>query len=156
MAWQWRHGLMYLFAFAGWYPHYLYLKTLSKKIHQIYLLRGGKYCRLVLNELGGERISTWITINDMHLLTSDMKRFDDTYDFLTSEGQMKHEIGVEMDYLLYHGTPVNNEIIYFLKEGTVHQPELFDNVVKGYNIDDTDFEINTEDNTRWLEPTKNY
>lgn len=43
-----------------------------------------------------------------------------------------------------------------MKEGTVHEPEILEQVVKGYNIDTTDFVINTEDNVRWLEPTKNY
>ena len=42
-----------------------------------------------------------------------------------------------------------------MKEGTVHQPEVFDMVVKGYNIDTSDFVINTEDNVRFNEPNHN-
>jgi len=42
-----------------------------------------------------------------------------------------------------------------MKEGTVYEPELFEVVARGYNVDTSDFEINTEDNVRWHEPTKN-
>jgi len=43
-----------------------------------------------------------------------------------------------------------------MKEGTVHQPEVYEWVMKGYNIDTSDFVINTEDNVRAFEPNKNY
>ncbi len=43
-----------------------------------------------------------------------------------------------------------------MKEGKVHEPELLEQVAKGYNIDTSDYEINTEDNIRWGEPTNNY
>jgi hypothetical protein len=51
---------------------------------------------------------------------------------------------------------VQDQIINFMKEGTVHQPEIFEMVLKGYNIDTSDFTINTEDNLRFAEPNKNY
>jgi hypothetical protein len=39
-----------------------------------------------------------------------------------------------------------------VKEGsTIHHPELFEAAVKGYNIDTTDFVINTADNVRYRE-----
>ena len=43
-----------------------------------------------------------------------------------------------------------------MKEGTVHNPEVFEMVLKGYNIDTSDFVINTENSVRFLEPTNNY
>jgi hypothetical protein len=43
-----------------------------------------------------------------------------------------------------------------MKEGTVHQPEIFDMVMKGYNIDTTDFSINTTETLRFAEPNANY
>jgi len=42
-----------------------------------------------------------------------------------------------------------------MKEGIVHQPEIFEQVVKGYNIDTSDFVINTADNIRHREPNAN-
>jgi len=55
-----------------------------------------------------------------------------------------------------HAITVQDEIIYFMKEGTVHQPEVFEMVMKGYNIDTSDFEINTAHNVRFKEPNDNY
>lgn len=43
-----------------------------------------------------------------------------------------------------------------MKEGSVHQPEVFEMVLKGYNIDTSDFVINTDNTMRHAEPTKNY
>lgn len=45
--------------------------------------------------------------------------------------------------------------LHFKNYGTVHHPELFEAVVKGYNIDTTDFVINTADNMRFREPNHN-
>jgi hypothetical protein len=42
-------------------------------------------------------------------------------------------------------------ILRFKSHGTVHEPELFEAAIKGYNIDTTDFVINTADNIRFRE-----
>ncbi len=154
LSWQIRHGIFYAFGLFGWFPHYYYIKGLLRKVHKIYLLRGGKYCRLVLNEISGNELITWVTINDMKLLNKAMDRYENI-EFLTSEGQMKHEVGVELDYITISGAALNHEHLYFLKEGTVHQPEIFEQILYANNIDDSDYEINTEDNIRYLEPNHN-
>lgn len=93
----------------------------------------------------------------MHLLSQDLKRFDDEKaEFLTTEGKLKYEVGIQCDHIHITISNANNEVVYLMKEGTVHHPEILEQVVKGYNIDTTDFVINTEDNVRWLEPNKNY
>ena len=43
-----------------------------------------------------------------------------------------------------------------MKEGTVHQPEVFEMCMKGYNIDTSDFTINTDNTVRFAEPNKNF
>jgi len=105
----------------------------------------------------GEEHNTWMTISESSLLSKCHKRFvdDDNEPILTDVGQLMHEVALQLQYFMYFGYYHNNENIYFMKEGTVHQPELFESVLRGYNIDTTDYEINTEDNIRWLEPTKN-
>ena len=158
MAWQMKHGFIYISTIFGWLPHLAYVRALMKKIHKIYLMRGGKYCRVVCMNFWSEHKNSWITINDVNLLSKDYKRFEEEQnaDFLTNEGQLKYELGVQMDAFTIYNTTHNNEVIYFMKEGTVHEPELFEMVMKGYNIDTSDCVINTEDNERWLEPHKNY
>jgi hypothetical protein len=61
-----------------------------------------------------------------------------------------------LDHYVDHSITVQDEIIYFMKEGTVHNPEVFEMVLKGYNIDTSDFTINTDHSVRYLEPTHNY
>jgi hypothetical protein len=156
MTWYLRHLIGYTGFFVSWMPHYFYLLSLSRKINKIYLMRGGKYLRLQTNEYYGEKMNVWITIRDLHLLNKDLNRFDDSLEFLNKEGQLLHDVGVQVDHYLHKGIPHNDEVIYFIKEGKVHSPEVFDMVVRGYNIDDSDYEINTEDNIRWFEPDRNY
>jgi len=54
------------------------------------------------------------------------------------------------------GVTAQNTLIYFMKEGTVHHPELFEAAVKGYNIDTSDFVINTAHNVRAREGNDNH
>lgn len=54
-----------------------------------------------------------------------------------------------------HAVMVQDQIVNFMKEGTVHQPEIFEWVMKGYNIDTSNFVINTAETTRFNEPNKN-
>ena len=75
---------------------------------------------------------------------------------LNKDGTLNYEVGIQVDNMNIAVSPVNDEIVYLMKEGTVHEPEILEQVAKGYNIDTTDFVINTEDNTRWLEPNANY
>jgi len=42
-----------------------------------------------------------------------------------------------------------------MKEGTIHHPELFEAIVKGYNIDTSNFVINTAHNLRVREGDHN-
>jgi len=55
-----------------------------------------------------------------------------------------------------HAINHQDEIVQFMKEGTVHQPEVFDMVLKGYNIDTIDYVINTDHSVRTYEGTANY
>ena len=121
-------------------------------------MRGGKYCRVTCMNFWSEQKNSWITIKEINLLSKDYKRFEEEQnaDFLNTEGQLKYELGVQMDSFNIYNTMQNDEVIYFMKEGCVHEPELFEMDMKGYHIDTSDCEINTEDNTRWLEPNKNY
>lgn len=63
---------------------------------------------------------------------------------------------MQLDNYMDHAVTVQDEIIFFMKEGTVHQPEIYEMVMKGYNIDTSDFTINTAHNVRFKEPNANY
>ena len=93
------------------------------------------------------------------MLTEGAKEFADPAEdenFLKPTGQLKYEVYVQLDHYIDHNIPVQDQMISFMKEGIVHQPEIFEQVMKGYNIDTSDFTINTEDNLRFNEPNKNF
>jgi hypothetical protein len=159
-SWNWMITCSFLygsFCFA-WMPHVMYWKSLDRKIHKLFLLRGGKYVRIWTQNPLGDRFYSWAHICEMHLISEDYNRFVEDVDsenFLTKTGQLKYEVQVQLDNYVEHAITQQDECISFMKEGTVHQPELFEQVVKGYNIDTSDFSINTEDNIRFNEPNLN-
>ena len=143
----------------AWLPLALYWKHLDKKIHKMYLLRGGKYVRIWTMNPMGDRFYSWAHICEFNLLTEDGEDFANPVEdenFLNKAGQLKYEAMVQLDNYVDHAVTVQDETIYFMKEGTVHQPEVFDMVLKGYNIDTSDFVINTDHSVRFGEPTNNY
>jgi hypothetical protein len=79
----------------------------------------------------------------------------ESLEFLTDEGQLRFETALQIENFTYFNTPQHDDVVFFMKEGSVHDPEIFEQTLRGYNIDTTDFEINTEDNFRALEANKN-
>ena len=159
MSWQFTTSFLYLSHMFAWMPHVMYWKNLDKHIHKLFLLRGGKYCRIWTQNPMGDRFYSWINNCEIRLLTEDYEDFADPVeeeDFLKKAGQLKYEVQVQLDHYVDHAVVVQDQIVYFMKEGTVHQPEVFEWVMKGYNIDTSDFTINTEDNIRFNEPNKNF
>jgi hypothetical protein len=56
-------------------PHVLYWKHLDKKIHKLYLLRGGKYVRIYTQNVMGDRFTSWANICEFNLLDEKYERF---------------------------------------------------------------------------------
>lgn len=157
--WKWQVicSIFYLVNSFAWMPHVLYWKMLDRKIYKFYLLRGGKYVKIYNMNPSGDQFFSWATINEFHLLTEDYQDFadKDNTEFLNKEGQLKYEVQTQLENYVDHYVTVQDEIIYFMKEGTVHQPEIFEMVLRGYNIDTSNFVINTENNLRYMEPHHN-
>jgi len=159
MSWQFCLSVFYLSNCFAWMPHALYWKHLDKKMNKVYLLRGGKYLRLWTQNPMGDRWYSWCNINELHLLTEDYEDFADPVEDeqpMKKNGQLKYEVQFQLDHYTDHAITVQDEILYLMKEGTVHQPEVLEMVLKGYNIDTSDFTINTDDSVRHLEPNKNF
>ena len=157
-SWQFLSVLFYGANAVGWLPHVLYWKHLEKKIHKLYLLRGGKYVRIWTQNPMGDRFYSWAHICEFNLLTENYEDFAEPVEdekFLNKTGQLKYELQVQLDNYVDHAVMVQDETIYFMKEGTVHQPEVFEWVMKGYNIDTSDFTINTDHSVRFNEPNHN-
>lgn len=106
-----------------------------------------------LATMSGENITVWTETKMFHPLTEDKMQFADRDDaeFLTEEGQLKHELAVQADHFTEKGCTQQDIVLTFMKEGVIHHPELFEAAMKGYNIDTSDFVINTAHNLRAYE-----
>ena len=105
--WKWQLTLSLLYGVNcfAWLPLALYWKSLDKKIHKMYLLRGGKYVRLWTMNPMGDRYYSWAHICEMNLLTEDYEDFAfpvEDEDFLSKAGQLKYEVQVQLDHYVDH------------------------------------------------------
>ena len=157
LSWEFRYSFIPLCFFLC-FPRVWYIWSFNRRIEKMSLLRGGKVVKLEGRTIYGDIHYAWVHTKEFRPITEDFKNFDDrdNAEFLDEKGDLKYELAVECDRYVFQGTTYDNENIFFLKEGTVHQPELFEAIVKGYNIDTSDFTINTAHNDRAYEPSYNY
>jgi len=141
-----------------WIPRLWYFKGLNHRIVKMSMLRGGKAVKVETHSLSGDRNFAWVENYNFQPLTEDQKNFDDRdqAEFLTEEGQLKYDLATQLDNFTEFAVNQQDVVIYFLKEGTVHHPEIFEAVCKGYNVDTSDFVINTAHNLRAREGTTNF
>ena len=93
----------------------------------------------------GDSFTEWAEIRFIEPITEDFKNFDDrdNAEFLSQDGQLRYELAIQLENYKIRSNNMNNMNLYFTQEGTVHEPELFESVIKGYHIDTSDFVINT-------------
>lgn len=102
---------------------------------------------------------TWIFIDEIHLLTPDKLMLEEdkgvNAKVLDESGQLVDETHFQVDYFVDVGRTQRDQVLRLLKEGTVHEPELLEAALKGFEIDTTNFRINTLHVERFHEPTTN-
>ena len=91
--WKWQMTLSFFYVsnMFAWIPHALYWKSLDRRIHQLFLLRGGKYVRIQTQNPLGDKFYSWANICEFNLLTEDAEDFVEDIDneaFLGKEGQL--------------------------------------------------------------------
>lgn len=156
VSWMATYGF-YFAAMGLLFPRAWYLHSMQYRIRRMTLLRGGKFLKIERSTLAGDQLTSWLEIRHLMPISEDFREFeDDNSDFLTEEGQLKYELGVECEHFRHWGVNQQDIDIFFMKEGVVHQPELFEAAIKGYHIDTSDFVINTLMDERVGEPHHNY
>ena len=158
---DWSYFTSFSFFFLAntlWFPRVWQLHSLSYRIRKMSLLRGGRFLKLERESMAGDTFTNWVEIRHAHPLSEDFKEFDDRDEaaFLDTTGQLKYELGVELEHFKQWSVNDQDVDIFFQKEGVVHHPELFEAAMKGYHIDTTDYLINTAHNARAREPHYNY
>jgi hypothetical protein len=157
LAWYYNHINLVLMNVL-WIPRLWYFRSLQYRIHRMWLLRGGKAVKFETHTLAGDRNWAWVENYNFHPLTLDQKNFDDrdNADYMENEGQLKNDLACQLDDFTEFGVNQQDILIYFLKQGVVHHPELFEAITKGFNIDTSDFTINTGHNVRAREGSTNF
>lgn len=158
LLWQVNDWLL-VAAVTSWYPHVEYLFGLRYCINRLWLLRGGKVLKVEHSNVTGMRWKTWIFIDEINLLTEDHKRLapekglhQTVYD---EDNQLKVETHIQVDNFVDTGRNVQDQVLILCKDGQVHNPEILEAVLKGFEVDTTNFRINTLHTERWLEPNTN-
>lgn len=89
IPWQYSLSILYLCNVFAWMPWVLYLKQIDKKIHKMYLLRGGKYVKIWTMNPMGDTWYSWAHISEFNLITEDGENFAEPVEdenFLTKTG----------------------------------------------------------------------
>lgn len=144
---------------AALYPITEHWYELQLHVSRLSLLRGGKVLKVEHSSLTGQRWVTWMFIDELHMLSGDKaillpdKGMNEA--ILESNGKLLRDVHVQVRNFVEVGRNRKNAILTFDKESKVHHPELLDAVLKGFEVDTSDFRINTLHTERWFEPTTN-
>ena len=158
MVWQTNN----VFAWASilsFYPMVEYYFSLRYYIHRLSLLRGGKVLKIEHSNIAGNRWKTWIFIDEINLLSKDKltllpeKGIDAK--ILNDQGQLEYETHIQVENFIDVGRNSKDTILSLCKEGRVYHPELLSAVLRGFEVDTSNFRINTLHTERWLEPSAN-
>lgn len=71
-------------------------------------MRGGRNLKIEAQSLSGDRFKYWIEIAATKRLTASEKHFDEPdNDFLTEEGQLNHDLAIQVDNMHEFGVNTN-------------------------------------------------
>ena len=156
----WNYNNLFVWAsIFSFYPMVEYYYDLRFHLNKISLLRGGKVLKVEHSNVVGNRWKTWIFIDEIHLLSQDKltllpeKGIDAKV--VNEKGELEQETYIQVENFTDVGRNFTDTILTLCKEGTVHQPEILAQVLKGFEIDTSNFRINTLHTERWLEPNTN-
>ncbi len=156
LSYMWTGGLMLGSLCFAAMPRFMYFFDSVYWPRRVYLLRGGRVLKFEGNTMFGTKRMFWVETAMCRPLAKDLQHFEGPEgEFLQEEGQLAHELHVQFDHIKIAGCNMQDQIFKLRKEGTVYQPELFEAALKGFNIDTSDFVINTADNERVFEGSHN-
>jgi hypothetical protein len=122
-------------------------------------LRGGKVLKVEHSNITGYRWKTWIFIDEINLLSQDKQTLlpEKGIDakLINDQGQLGDHAYIQVENFVDVGRNTKNCILTLEKEGKVYHPEILSAVLRGFEVDTSNFRINTLHTERWLEPSTN-
>jgi hypothetical protein len=157
---MWYYNNAFLFAAIGSFiPHSEYLFGLRYYINKLTLLRGGTVLAVHHSNVTGLKWKTWIFIDEINLLTEDKQLLEEDKGInakvVGEDGSLNYETHFQVDHFVDCGRNMEDQVLMLLKEGTVHEPELLEAALKGFEIDTSNYRINTLHVERFNEPDIN-
>lgn len=128
-------------------------------INRLSLLRGGKVLKVEHSNVVGNRWKSWIYIDEIHMLSADKqillpeKGIDEKV--VDEKGQLENETHIQVENFIDVGRNAKNTILSLCKDGRVYHPDILSAVLRGFEVDTSNFRINTLHTERWLEPNTN-
>jgi hypothetical protein len=127
---------MFFAAYLGIMPHCYYLYNLRFNIDRIWYVRGGAW-KIENNGIMGAETSTYMQ-NDNLVIKKEQEELNET-------GGLDSNLDlVALDWQEYY-QQVENQRLTVPATGTVHNPELFQAMLKKWKVDDSNFVIRLKD-----------
>ena len=160
LGWLWNAESFFYWAAAfSAYPLFEYIHNLRYHINRLTLLRGGTVLKIDHSNISGLRWKTWIYIDEIHLLSQDKQTLlpEKGIDakVVNDQGQLANDTFIQVENFIDVGRNMPDQILTLSKEGRVHHPDILSAVLRGFEIDTSNFRINTLHTERWFEPTVN-
>ena len=123
LVWYWNSFPVYMSAFL-FHPRTVYWRDFMYWPQKIFLLRGGRVCKVESNTLGNMRYIYWIENMFCKPLTQDRLNFDDrdNAEFLNTEGQLKYRLSVELLEFKVWGVNTNVTLMRFRTNSCTSEP----------------------------------
>jgi hypothetical protein len=159
-SWLWQSNNYFAWlSIASFYPYVEYYYSLRYFIHKIHLLRGGRVLKIEHSNVVGNRFKTWIFIDEINLLSKDkltlLPEKGAEAKVIDEDGNLIDETYIQVENFVDVGRNYKDSILTLCKEGRVYHPEIFSAVIRGFEVDTSNFRINTLHTERWLEPNSN-
>ena len=158
LLWNWQ-SMILASCIGAIYPMTEYIWGLRYHIARLSLLRGGNTVRVEYSNLTGNRYQSWVNIDELHLLSKDkLRKLPDKgsdYKVIEDDGSLVHDTFIQLLHFNDIGRNQQDLILTLNKNAKVHHPELLSAVLRAFEVDTSNFRINTLHTERWFEPTTN-
>mmetsp|Transcript_19120 Transcript_19120/g.34807 ORF Transcript_19120/g.34807 Transcript_19120/m.34807 type:complete len:240 (-) Transcript_19120:2241-2960(-) len=125
-------------AYLSLIPHLWHIQSLRNHVHKVWYVRGG-ILRIETKDLTGVTCYSYIEPSSL-----SVKGSNGSYDsvILDTSGNLTKKLQVKVTEWGNFDQGAENATLTLAQKGKVHNPELFDAIFKGYDLEVENFEMN--------------
>jgi hypothetical protein len=140
--WGWWAGvlgpyslLMVVPAYVAVIPHLTYLHSLRKLVHKVWYVRGGRL-KIETKDLTGVLCHSYIELGNVSVKGATAANA------LTNSGRLTRDLKLNLADWADFNEAETNSTLTLSGKGVVHNPELLQAIIQGYELNVEDFEMN--------------